>query len=189
MEKFSGLLEAIYGESREAAERILENSRKSAAEMKLSYEKEAQAAKKSIMADAEKYAGEIRQRNISQAGIESRNIKLMARRKALREAFDSAEEKLAGLSWQQKRKMYEKLISEYSTGREVTVQLSEDDKKLLGNKLKVEGIRIRIDDQAGDFTGGLIIREDDIETNCTFEVIIDSIRRDMEPEVAAILFS
>ena len=55
--------------------------------------------------------------------------------------------------------------------------------------MKADGIKVRVDDEAGSFSGGLIIREKDIETNCTFEVILEAARKEMETEIAAVLFS
>ena len=41
---------------------------------------------------------------------------------------------------------------------------------------------------SGDFAGGFVLREGQIETNCTFEVLISSGREDLEGEIAAVLF-
>ena len=189
MESVSKILDAISAESRAAADRILENGRNNAAEMRKLYDREAQLAEEKIIAEAEKTAGEIRQRSISQAGIESRNIRLKAKREALTQAFDKAGERLAGLSGERKKEMYQRLISKYSSGSEVIVQLNETDKKALGNRLKADGIKIRLDNEPASFSGGLIIREKNIETNCTFEAMLDMARKEMETEIADVLFS
>lgn len=188
MESVSKILDAISAESRAAADRILENGRNNAAEMRKLYDREAQLAEERIIAEAEKTAGEIRQRSISQAGIESRNIRLKAKREALTQAFDKAGERLAGLAADQKKELYQRLILKYSS-REVNIQLNEADKKAFGSRMKADGIKVRVDDEAGSFSGGLIIREKDIETNCTFEVILEAARKEMETEIAAVLFS
>lgn len=107
----------------------------------------------------------------------------------MRETFDRASETLGALTDYQKKKMYEKLIKENSIGKELTVQLNENDKKVFGNIIKTEGIRLNIDDQAGNFIGGIIIRAENIETNFTFEAIIERLKEEKEPEVAEILFS
>ena len=188
MESVSKILDAISAESRAAADRILENGRNNAAEMRKLSDREAQLAEEKIIAEAEKTAGEIRQRSISQAGIESRNIRLKAKREALTQAFDKAGERLAGLAADQKKELYQRLILKYSS-REVNIQLNEADKKAFGSRMKADGIKVRVDDEAGSFSGGLIIREKDIETNCTFEVILEAARKEMETEIAAVLFS
>ena len=189
MESVSKILYAISAESRAAADRILENGRNNAAEMRKLSDREAQLAEERIIAEAEKTAGEIRQRSISQAGIESRNIRLKAKREALTQAFDKAGERLAGLAADQKKELYQRLILKYSSSREVNIQLNEADKKAFGSRMKADGIKVRVDDEAGSFSGGLIIREKDIETNCTFEVILEAARKEMETEIAAVLFS
>ena len=50
-------------------------------------------------------------------------------------------------------------------------------------------MNIIIDDNAGSFAGGLIIKEKDTEINCTFEVIIENAKKEMESEIASMLFS
>ena len=46
-----------------------------------------------------------------------------------------------------------------------------------------------VDSEAGDFLGGLILREGEIETNCTFEVMIKDTKKEKESEIAAALFA
>lgn len=189
MESVSKILDAISAEGRAAAGRILEDGRNNAAEMRKFYDREACTAEEKLLEEAEKTAEELRKRSISRAGIESRNIRLNVRRKALSQAFDKAGERLAGLSGERKKEMYQRLISKYSSGSEVIVQLNETDKKALGNRLKVDGIKIRLDNEPASFSGGLIIREKNIETNCTFEAMLDMARKEMETEIADVLFS
>ena len=189
MESISKILDAISEESRAAAARILENGRNSAEELKKLYDREAQIAEEGIIAEAEKTAEEIRQRSISQAGIESRNIRLKAKREALTQAFERAGDRLAGLTTDQKKELYEKQILKYSSGREISIQLNEKDKKAFGSRLKADGIKVRLDNEAGGFSGGLLIRENDIETDCTFEVILESARKELETQIAGVLFS
>lgn len=188
MESISKILKAISAEGRSSAEKIIENGRNSAEKLTAAYDREARIAADKILDKAQKTVGEIQHRSISQAGIEGRNIKLLARRNALEQAFEQAGEKLALLSKEQKTEMYEKLIRRYSSGKSVIVQLNTGDKKILGGKLKTDGIKISIDDETGDFSGGLIIKEGDIETNCTLEVIMKNAKTEMESEIAAMLF-
>lgn len=43
--------------------------------------------------------------------------------------------------------------------------------------------------QVGSFAGGFILKQGDIEINCTFEVLISGVRENLEGETSAILFS
>lgn len=87
MESISKILDAITAEGEAEAEKILENGRKSAEEAFKLYEKEARMDEDDIFEKAEQRAREIQQRSLSQAGIESRNIKLSARRNALEQTL------------------------------------------------------------------------------------------------------
>lgn len=189
MESISKILDAISAEGKADAEKIAESGRKNAEEIYHLYEREAGISEKNILSRAEKKAEEIRQSSLSQAGIESRNIKLAAKREALEKTFARASEKMAAISGQEKKAFYEKLISRYSSGDTVVVQLNGDDRKEFGKKLKVKDIKVILDEKDGAFSGGLIIKEQDIETNCTFEVIIENAKKEMESEIAAMLFS
>lgn len=189
MDSVNKILDAIYTEGRTAADEILENGRDEAEKIRAFYEKEAQEAENRIMDAAAMSVEEICQRGLSQAGIESRNISLTARRNVLKKAFDKALAIMAGMPDKQKKEIYEILIAKHSTGKEISVQLNEKDKRVVGNKLKAEGIKVRTESNTGDFAGGLIIRENTTEVNCTFEAMVDNARRNMEAKAAEILFS
>lgn len=189
MESISKIIDAISAEGEAAAEKILESSRKSAEETIKLYKKEARIDEEEIIKRTERQTEEIRQRSISQAGIESRNIRLSAKRKALEKTFKLAEEKLNEFSPEKKKALYEKLIERFAEGKDVVVQLNEKDMKELGGKLEVKNISVSLDKEAGAFNGGLIIKEGAMETNCTFEVIIEDSKKAMESKIAAMLFS
>lgn len=69
-----------------------------------------------------------------------------------------------------------------------TVLLNGSDMDLLGTKLKVKGADIRVEVSDRDFSGGLVIKDDDTETDCTFEAILRNAAGDLESDVAAVLF-
>ncbi|MEG1777682.1 MAG: V-type ATP synthase subunit E, partial [Angelakisella sp.] len=62
--------------------------------------------------------------------------------------------------------------------------------KMTSKKLVEERkvIKLYISDEVGKFRGGIKLREGNIETNCTFEVLVSRAKEDLEPEVARILF-
>lgn len=189
MESISKILDAISAQSLAETDKIMESSRQEAGELQKLYEKEALKARDNILSKANAEADGIRQRNLSQAGIESRNLLLSARREAIEKVFAKAAERLASMPDTEKKALYEKLISRYSGSDEVIVQLNSNDKDKLGRKIKPDGVKITIDKENGDFSGGLIIKEKTTETNCTFEVMVENAKKEMVSEVAAMLFS
>lgn len=189
MESISKILDAISAQSLAETDKIMESSRQEAEELQKLYEKEALKARDNILSKANAEADGIRQRNLSQAGIESRNLLLSARREAIEKVFAKAAERLASMPDTEKKALYEKLISRYSGSDEVIVQLNSNDKDKLGRKIKPDGMKMTIDKENGDFSGGLIIKEKTTETNCTFEVMVENAKKEMVSEVAAMLFS
>ena len=189
MESISKILDAISAQSLAETDKIMESSRQEAEELQKLYEKEALKARDNILSKANAEADGIRQRNLSQAGIESRNLLLSARREAIEKVFAKAAERLASMPDTEKKALYEKLISRYSGSDEVIVQLNSNDKDKLGRKIKPDGVKITIDKENGDFSGGLIIKEKTTETNCTFDVMVENAKKEMVSEVAAMLFS
>lgn len=189
MESISKILDAISAQSLAETDKIMESSRQEAEELQKLYEKEALKARDNILSKANAEADGIRQRNLSQAGIESRNLLLSARREAIEKVFAKVAERLASMPDTEKKALYEKLISRYSGSDEVIVQLNSNDKDKLGRKIKPDGVKMTIDKENGDFSGGLIIKEKTTETNCTFEVMVENAKKEMVSEVAAMLFS
>ena len=189
MESISKILDAISAQSLAETDKIMESSRQEAEELQKLYEKEALKARDNILSKANAEADGIRQRNLSQAGIESRNLLLSARRETIEKVFAKAAERLASMPDTEKKALYEKLISRYSGSDEVIVQLNSNDKDKLGRKIKPDGVKMTIDKENGDFSGGLIIKEKTTETNCTFEVMVENAKKEMVSEVAAMLFS
>lgn len=188
MEDISKILNAISAEGEETAQKIIINSRKSVEELNRFYAEESHKASLEIMNKTEKTINEIQHRSISKAGIEARNIKLLARKKALEQAFSKAGEWLAKIEKDEKKEIYKKILMKYRNGNNVVVQLNDTDKKSIGSRLRADGVKITIDENTGDFSGGMIIKEKNIETNCTFEAIINNAKQTMESEIASILF-
>ncbi|MCB6993395.1 hypothetical protein LI177_07875 [bacterium 210820-DFI.6.37] len=194
MENIAKILDAISAEGRAEADRILTAGQKNAEEVAKLYQEEASAEETAILKKAHKEVEEITQRGTSQAGIESRNIKLKAKRKALEKAFALALEELSGFSDEKKLELYSRLIGRYSSAKDVTILLNEADGQAFGAKLakkagKAFDMKVTFSKEKGDFLGGLILREGDIETNCTFEVLIQDTKKETETEIAAMLFA
>ena len=192
MDNISKILDAIRAEGQEEADKITAAGQKNVEEIQKLYSEEAGIEEGAILKRALKEAEEITQRGVSQAGIESRNTKLTARRAALEKTFELAAGKLARLPEAEKLNIYERLIGRYSGSKEVTIVLNDADCKAFGKKLaqaagKAHNLDVKLSQQTGDFLGGLIIQEGEVETNCTFVVLINDRKKETDSEVAAML--
>ena len=48
--------------------------------------------------------------------------------------------------------------------------------------------KLRLSAESGSFDGGLILRKGGIDINCTVKALIDSVRNEVSPAVADVLF-
>ncbi len=67
--------------------------------------------------------------------------------------------------------------------------LLEQVKKLFSSGTRPRAHTAALSDKTGNFAGGFILKQGDIEINCTFEVLIAGVRENLEGETSAILFS
>lgn len=194
MDNISKILDAIFEDGKAEAEKIQASGDKKAEEILNLYKEEAAAEQDVIMKKALQETKEIARRSISQAGIESRSIKLNAKRQALKKAFDLALEKLVQLSEKEKQELYKALIGACSGTHHVTLILNKKDKKAFGKKLvqaaeKAYHINLSLSHIEGDFPGGLMLLEGGAEINCTFEVLVEEARKENESKIAEMLFA
>lgn len=218
MNDINAILRKIDEDAKESAAAILkagEESRdKILADYRAQAEKERQAILDSVQAQCEAMA----LRAASQAGIEERNKKLQTRRAAIDAAFAGAMKKLCGLSDEQKVALFTHLAAENITGDAELILNPADrasigtalvaaiEKKLAAQSgrsplagaavavvEKTLGVRgagphVTLSKETGSFAGGFRLREGNVETNCTFEVLVSGAKEELEPEVSRILF-
>lgn len=138
-------------------------------------------------------------RIISSAQLKVRNEKLEAKQAVIEKVFVTTKENLSNMSEDDfKGFVKKKILSLDITGNEnIIVNLKA--KKALDNsfikelnnsliKVGKEG-NLKVSEIIGDFTGGFIIEKDGIEINNTFESLVESLREEMEFEIARIMFN
>lgn len=84
---------------------------------------------------------------------------------------------------------FEVLMNETDRERFGTTIL-EGARKVCERRIGTERVeKLRLSDEAADIEGGLILRYGSVETNCSISVLLSEMRRDLEPKIAALLFS
>lgn len=214
MNDISAILSKIEEDAKAQCAAIIAAGEENAARIKTEAEHEAAAVREEILKNARTAAEAQRLRAASQSGIEVRNLRLETRRKSMDAAFEKAMEKLCGMSDEKKVALYSELALEAITGQADLI-LNAADKAaigkavaaMVGKKFVADGINNVVDaltslklpekslgrvvllaDEVGSFRGGVQIREGNIETNCTFEVLVSTAKEELEPEVARLLF-
>lgn len=141
----------------------------------------------------------IKERIISSAELQGRNEKLKAKQVVIKEVFEKSVSELCNLDKVQYLEFIkDRILSQDIKGNEVLI-LNEDALKFIDNTF-VDGINnelvskgkignLTLSSIQGSFRGGFILEKDGIEINNTFESLVESLREDLESEVAKELFN
>lgn len=180
--------EAILATANEEAKNII-NKKISAAEKKAA----------DILEKAQAESVVKKNRIISSAQLKVRNEKLEAKQKVIENVFITTKKNLNNMSADDFKKFVKnKILSLDIIGNE-NIIINLKSKEILDDtfiselnnlliKANKEG-NLKISETIGDFAGGFIIEKDGIEINNTFESLVESLREEMEFEIARIMFN
>ena len=162
-----------------------------------------------------KAAGE---RAISQGEMDRRKMLLAAKQECVDKAFEQALQKMSTLPDEEKVLLMVRSAVKYQTTdaqyifsqadqqtvgplvvetvnaifkkQQLKDTFSGSVKEMLSKLLTSEKpFKAELSQKVGNFAGGFILKQGDIESNCTFEVLIGGVREELEGEVSTILFS
>lgn len=173
--------DVILSEAKAKAEEIVAEARSYAEEMKSSEIEKAEASREDIV-----------KRKVTVANLEVRKIILSAKQQVINEAFNEAMKKLGSL----KPADYKKLImgmlkAEAKDGDIVTVSYNDKDiitAAFIADAAKKLNIKLKYSDKLGEFGGGIILSSGIYDKNLTFEVELNMLRDEIEPEIANMIF-
>ena len=128
------------------------------------------------------------------ARMEGRKAVLALKQDMVNESFALAADQLVNLPEEQ----YVAFLARLAAGASVTgdeqIVLNARDRKAVGEKVVAAANKLRgggkltLSPDSGDFKGGLILRRENIEVNCTAELLVDLCRDEMAAELAGVLF-
>jgi V/A-type H+-transporting ATPase subunit E len=186
------IIAKITSESKAIAENIISDARKRADEIISSAKKEAENLLNTEKKKAEELISVIKSRRVTVANLEVRKIILDAKQKAINEAFISAEESLTSLPKAKYTEIiFNMLKAEAKDGDTVTIAKKDKDiitKAFIKDASEKLGIKLTLNPDFGDFTGGIILSGTNYDKNLTFKVELDALREEIESEVYKILF-
>ena len=132
------------------------------------------------------------------AGMEARKSLLGLKQKLVSSCFDRAHDKIVSLPEDEYVTLLAKLASESAVSGDEEIVLNARDKAAVGEKvteranaaLAAKGgkAELTLSGDEGSFTGGLMLRRGNIETNCTAELLVNMCRSDMAASLAGVLF-
>ena len=154
---------------------------------------------KEILEKAEIEAKSKKERVISGAKLKARNEKLAAKQEVIEEVFSKSVETLCKLNDREFVKFIKDSILSLNIDGDETLILNEDGNKIVSKEvvaeinaeLKAKGLKgeIKISETIGSFRGGFILEKGGVEINNTFESLVDSLKDQLEFEVAKVLFN
>lgn len=191
LEKLTGQIDADVQKEIDAA---LVQARSQAQEIQSWYESQAQIQVEAIRRKGQQDAVFRQERLVDEAKMQARRDILATKQELIGRAFDLALEKLLELP----EKEYVALLSDLavkasSTGKEAII-FSQKDRTRYGKTVvtqaneKLGGGHLTLSEQTRPIKGGLILQDSQVETNCSFEVLIHLQRNTLSAEVAQVLF-
>lgn len=193
------ITQRIAADAQLEIDEVLAKANAEAADITAKYEAQAAREKEDFVRRGNERADE-REENLSgAASLEARKETLAAKQTMLDKAFALAGEKLAQLSDEDYISLLASLAAKSSFSGTETIILSAEDKEKHGDavlaaakaKLTEAGktADITLSDATRPTGGGLLLSDGNIETNCTFEILLRMVREDISGEVAKILFA
>lgn len=127
--------------------------------------------------------------------MEARKATLAVKQEMVSLAFDKALEALCGLPEEQYVAFLAGLAAKASVTGDEEILLNARDRAAVGDKVvaaanaKLDGGKLTLAEETGEFAGGLILRRGNVEANCTAELLVELARGDLSAEIAGILFA
>jgi len=172
---------AVIVEAKAEAEKVIANAKA-----------EAEAFLQKSREEIEALKDETIKRRITVAHLEARKILLAAKKKALDDIFARAAEVITSLPKEQYLAIIEGMLSHAEDGD--TVKIARKDKAVITSAFiagvaKEKGIKLTLSEEYADISGGIILSGGEVEKNLSLDVELRALREELEPRVAAKLFS
>jgi V/A-type H+-transporting ATPase subunit E len=196
-----------------ALEGILEKITRNAEEKVRAIKKEGRLKREKIISKAETRAKEIserihkeaaekaeleRRRASVSAELEYRKEVLREKQALMEECFQAALDELVNLPVEGYRALIRKMLLNLATGGEERVLISPQDEKRIDQSF-IDGVNrdltkagkqahLTPDGTSPNVRGGLVLRTEEVEVDCSFGILLGQLREELQAEVAAILF-
>lgn len=183
----------IEADARAEAQAILDKARDQADRIRAEVDEQILKIEKTYGDRFAKEQPEILRRREIVAGLDVKKNELGVKQKAISNSFDGAVEQLKALPSEKAAAFFENLLSKaVQTGKE-TIFVGEEEKLITKEWVAEYNQRkktsLLLSEEPRDISGGLILADGDIETNCSWDMLVRWIRDDIEADVVQRLFS
>ncbi len=177
---------------------IREESAKRCAQIRAEYEKQAQEKCAAITQEGERESEQRASRIDRTARLESKKSILAMKQDLVSKAFDQAETMIGQLPEPDYIGFLARQASQAALTGQEEVILSREDKAKCGAKvvkaandmLQARGLQpaLTLSEETRPMAGGLILKQGDIEVNCTVGTLLELSRGELAAQVAEVLF-
>lgn len=183
----------IQADANAEAEQIIENAKAQADEINKETDSRIQEIKDFYKERFNKEKPEILDRREIVAKLDVGKMKLGVKQSLIQNAFEEALKSLTSLSKEKYLGFVEALLDQaVETGQE-EILLGESEKKITKEWVNTyndkKGKKLVLSKDKLPISGGFVLRNGNISTNCSFEMLLNWIREDLEADVVKRLFS
>ena len=190
------IIKKIDEDARSEADSLLSIAKAEADAIREKAHRQTEELRAEMMQKAEERAKEHAARIEMLASLEFRKEILREKKRLIEESLEKAENAIRDFAPNDYLSFLKKIIlSEVESGNEEIIAsaahrdlLTPDFLNSINNELGASKGNLRLSEESGDFSGGVILRDGKKETNLTLKSLIESERDRLEPFVANILF-
>lgn len=183
----------IESDAQAEIDRIRAAAGAEAAEITARYQAQADAEAAELAAKNERAAAEREERLVSAAQMEARKVQLATKQAMVEKTYDLALEKLCAMPAEQYTAVLADLLVKASaTGTEEVVFSKKDGevgKAAVEKANAASGKHLRMSAETPAIRGGFILKDKNVEVNCTFETLVRLQKADTAGTVAKMLFA
>ena len=188
------ITQRIASDAQAEIDRILGDARDEAARITANYRAQADAEARDLDAKNEKAAAEQEKRLISAAQMKASRLQLAAKQEMVEKAYIQALDKLCAMPKEQYVDVLAKLLVEASSNGKEEAVFSKEDREQVGKAAvekanQISGKQLRLSEESLPIRGGFILKDKNVEVNCTFETLVRLQKAETAGAVAKTLFA
>lgn len=188
------ITQRIASDAQAEVDRILGDAREEAARITANYRAQADAEAQELDAKNERAAAEQEERLISAAQMEASRLQLAAKQEMVEKAYIQALDKLCAMPKEQYVDVLAKLLVEASSNGKEEAVFSKEDREQAGKAAvekanQLSGKQIRLSEETQPIRGGFILKDKNVEVNCTFETLVRLQKAETAGAVVKTLFA
>ena len=188
------ITQRIASDAQAEVDRILGDARDEAGRIAANYRAQADAEAAELAAKNEKAAAEREERLVSAAQMEARKVQLAAKQEMLKKAYIQALDKLCALPEEQYVAILADLLVKASSNGKEEAVFSPEDRERVGEAAvakanELSGKQLRLSEETQPIRGGFILKDKNVEVNCTFETLVRLQKAETAGAVAQKLFA